>query len=204
MRHLYMIRHGETEYNRKGIVQGGGIDSDLNETGKSQGKAFFDYYRDTPFDKIYCTSLKRTYQTVQYFEEIGSEIIVVPELNEFGWGIYEGVESSPELKTEFDRIVEAWKSGDLNARVPEGESPLEAWSRSRIGIQRIIAENQPDSKVLVCSHGRIMRVFLAEMLGYGLDKMDLFPHTNTALNLVQTLSGGKFRAEKLNDLSHLQ
>ncbi len=204
MAHLYMIRHGETEYNRKGIVQGGGIDADLNEKGRSQGKAFFDYYRDTKFDKVYCTGLKRTYQTVQFFEELGKEIIVVPELNEFGWGIMEGVEGSKEVRAEFDRILTAWKKGDLDAKVPEGESPIEAWARAQVGINRIVAENQGDTKVLVCSHGRIMRVFLSQMLGYGLDRMDLFPHTNTALNLVQTLSGGKFRAEKLNDLSHLQ
>lgn len=38
---IYLIRHGETEYNRKGVVQGSGIDADLNELGQKQAAAFF-------------------------------------------------------------------------------------------------------------------------------------------------------------------
>lgn len=204
MTQLYFIRHGETEYNRRNIVQGGGIDADLNELGLHQGKSFFEHYQHLDFDKIYCTELKRTYQTVQYFEDLGKEIIVVPELNEFSWGILEGATGTEEIQQEFVRILAAWKSGDLEAKVEGGESPIEAWDRSQHGIARIVEENRGNKKVLVCSHGRIMRVFLSQMLGYGLQNMDLFPHTNTALNLLRALQGGKFRAEKLNDLSHLQ
>ena len=41
---IYLIRHGETDYNRLGVVQGSGIDADLNELGQRQAKAFFDHY----------------------------------------------------------------------------------------------------------------------------------------------------------------
>ena len=78
MRHLYFIRHGETDFNRQNIVQGGGIDSDLNETGRAQGQRFFEHYRDLHFDRVYCTQLKRTYQTVQPFEQLGHRIVPSP------------------------------------------------------------------------------------------------------------------------------
>ena len=48
---IYLIRHGETEFNRMGIVQGSGIDSDLNETGILQARAFFETYRHITFNK---------------------------------------------------------------------------------------------------------------------------------------------------------
>ena len=38
---IYLIRHGETDFNRQGIVQGSGVDSDLNELGLAQAEAFF-------------------------------------------------------------------------------------------------------------------------------------------------------------------
>ena len=41
---LYIIRHAETEYNRKGIIQGSEVDSDINDVGESQANSFYEYY----------------------------------------------------------------------------------------------------------------------------------------------------------------
>jgi broad specificity phosphatase PhoE len=204
MAEIYLIRHGETDYNRRNIVQGGGIDSDLNDTGRAQGQAFFRQYGHLEFDRVYCTELKRTQQTLESFSKKGHEIHVLPELNEFGWGRLEGVEGNDEVLAQFQVILAAWRGGDLNARVPEGESPLQAWARAELGIARVIRETPPDGRVLICAHGRIMRVVLAQLLGYGLHRMDLFPHHNTALNLLSHNAHGRFRMLKLNDIAHLQ
>ena len=50
---IYITRHGQTDFNKKGIVQGSGVDSDLNETGRLQAEAFFKKFKDHPFDKLY-------------------------------------------------------------------------------------------------------------------------------------------------------
>ncbi len=204
MTEIYLIRHGETDYNRRNIVQGGGIDSDLNDTGRAQADAFFRQYGHLEFDRVYCTELKRTHQTIAGFAEKGHEIHVLPELNEFGWGNLEGAEASDQVLEQFQVILSAWRKGDLNARVAEGESPIQAWDRARPGIERVIRETPGGGRVLICAHGRIMRVVLAQMLGYGLHRMDLFPHHNTALNLLTHNPNGRFRLLKLNDTSHLQ
>jgi phosphoserine phosphatase len=213
MAHIYLIRHGETDYNRRNIVQGGGIDSDLNETGRMQGAAFFKQYGHIHFEKIYCTQLKRTRQTLAGWADAGHEITTLPELNEFGWGKLEGVEGDDIVKAAFEKVLSAWREGDFHARVPDGESPLDAWARAQPGIERVLREAPAQGNVLICAHGRIMRVVLAQLSGYGLSKMDLFPHQNTALNLLshipstqQTDPGliqGRFRIHKLNDVSHL-
>ena len=49
---LYIIRHGETDLNKAGIVQGRGMNTDLNETGRKQAESFFRAYKNVPFDKI--------------------------------------------------------------------------------------------------------------------------------------------------------
>ena len=61
---LYLIRHGETDYNRQGIVQGGGVDSSLNDLGRRQAEAFFEHYKHLRFDAVYVSALKRTHETL--------------------------------------------------------------------------------------------------------------------------------------------
>ena len=88
---IYLTRHGQTDFNRKGIVQGSGIDSDLNELGQAQARAFFDYYKDQPFDKLYVSALKRTHQSMAGFIESGLVYEELADLNEISWGEREGV-----------------------------------------------------------------------------------------------------------------
>jgi broad specificity phosphatase PhoE len=199
---LYLIRHGETDFNRQNIVQGGGIDSDLNATGRQQGRLFFERHRDTHFDLVGCTALKRTYQTIESYEELGHDIQVFPGLNELNWGRLEGATGTEEIRMEFDRINGYWNNGDLDARIEGGESPNEAWARLSPALEEVIAVLPPDGKALLCIHGRVMRIVLAQLLGYGMQHMNLFPHHNTALNLLHA-RGDVFWAERLNDLSHL-
>ncbi|MEM8893303.1 MAG: histidine phosphatase family protein, partial [Bacteroidota bacterium] len=56
---LYIVRHGETEYNRKRMVQGSGIDAPINEKGQRQAQAFYNAYKEYPFQKAYISKLQR-------------------------------------------------------------------------------------------------------------------------------------------------
>lgn len=199
---LYLIRHGETDYNRRNIVQGGGIDSDLNDKGREQGRNFFNHYREVSFDLVGCSGLKRTYQTIQPFEEEGYDIQRFPGLNELNWGILEGATGNEAIRESFNQINASWNSGDHDAHVEGGESPNEAWTRLSASLNSVVDQLPPDGKALLCIHGRVMRIVLSQLLGYGMQHMNLFPHHNTALNLIHTRNG-LYRAECLNDLSHL-
>lgn len=203
MRHLYFIRHGETDFNRQNIVQGGGIDSDLNETGRAQGQRFFEHYRDLHFDRVYCTQLKRTYQTVQPFEQLGHRIVPVPELNELSWGVIEGAVASDDVLHRFEEVNRRWTEGDLHAAIEGGESPIAGWERARQGIERILLELPRGGRALVCIHGRISRIILSELLGYGMQHMNQFPHHNTALNHLRFLPDGRCSVARMNDIRHL-
>lgn len=56
---LYLVRHGETDYNRRRIMQGRRIDAPLNETGRAQAEALAERFADAPLDAIYSSTLKR-------------------------------------------------------------------------------------------------------------------------------------------------
>jgi len=72
---IYIVRHGQTDFNLNGIVQGSGVDSSLNEHGRAQANAFFQQYGAVKFDAIYTSVLKRTIESVETFIQQGNNIL---------------------------------------------------------------------------------------------------------------------------------
>src|ERR1700712_321398 len=113
---LYIVRHGQTDLNKQGIVQGRGMNTDLNDEGRKQAGQFFNAYKDVPFDKIYISELKRTQQSIQQFIDLGIPYEKLEGLDELAWGIHEGQPSTPETKSAFMKIVRNWVDGKLDSK----------------------------------------------------------------------------------------
>jgi len=199
---IYIIRHGETDLNKLGIVQGRGMNTSLNEKGLKQAEAFYQAYKQIPFDKIYTSSLKRTHQTVKKFIDSKIPWIQYPGLDELGWGIYEGKETSEELTSNFNNLITQWKEGELHLKFENGESPLEVRERQLIVLENLIEENK-DKNILICMHGRAMRLFLCLLTNRPLAEMDNFPHTNTTLYKLG-YNGKEFEILEFNNTEHLK
>ena len=200
---LYLIRHGETDFNLNGIVQGGGVDSDLNETGKQQGLAFFEEYKDVPFTKVYCSRLKRTKQTILAFETLGYTFEHHEGINEFGWGDLEGRAADEETRRMFREITTEWANGNLDIGLPNGETPLIVWERCNVFFDSLFTQNLTGN-VLICTHGRTLRIILAQLLGKGLENMHLFTHDNTGVNILKINPDKTIEVETLNCIVHLE
>lgn len=197
---IFIVRHGQTDYNLKRIVQGRGVNSHLNDTGRQQAKAFFNYFKTTPLDAIYASNLIRTYQTVQNFEQLGYKISKHPELDEIDWGIHEGKRPSKAQKTEFRHVVTQWTKGEIHLSTPKGESPYEVHVRLQQFLQFL--RQQQHEKVLICTHGRTTRILLCTLLNQELSKMDLYPHQNTSLAKLY-LNGNDYKLAFFNQRPHL-
>src|SRR6201996_9088188 len=113
---LYIVRHGQTDLNKQGIVQGRGRDTDLNDEGRKQAGQFYNVYKDVAFDKIYISELKRTQQSIQPFIDLGIPYEKLSGLDELAWGIYEGQESTPTTKAAFFKIMRDWVDGRLDSK----------------------------------------------------------------------------------------
>jgi probable phosphoglycerate mutase len=196
------VRHGQTELNRLGIIQGRGRDTDLNEEGQLQAKAFFDAYQDVPFDKIYISALKRTQQSVQSFIDLDIPFEKLAGLDEMGWGKLEGQPGTPETKNALLHVAREWADGNLDAKIEGGESPSDVESRQREAMD-IIMSHPEEQTVLICMHGRALRLLLCWLTGKPLSQMDSFPHQNLVLYKL-TFDGNQFEIIDFNNAGHLK
>jgi broad specificity phosphatase PhoE len=199
---IYIIRHGETDLNKRGVMQGRGMDTDLNDTGRKQAEAFYQHYKEVPFDKLYTSTLKRTHQTIKNFIDAGIPWTQYEGLDELAWGIYEGQEATEDVKLVFENLLNSWNAGELHLKIDEGESPMEVHKRQLQVFEKLIEREDDAKNILICMHGRAMRLFLCLLMDYPLYEMDRFPHQNTTLYKLK-YDGEKFEILEFNNTDHL-
>ena len=202
LKKIYLLRHGQTDYNLQGVVQGSGIDAPINATGRAQAQAFFGAYREVQFDQLYHSALIRTQQSIQGFIDMGIPVTSLAELNEISWGNYEGTPMTPEEGEYYRMMLHQWQQGNLDYAIAGGESPNTVAERLRRGIQIIL--NGPGETILVCMHGRAMRIFLSLICKTPLKEMDQYEHGNLCLYLLQQEEKGGFTLLKENNQEHLK
>jgi broad specificity phosphatase PhoE len=198
---IILLRHGQTDFNLKGIVQGSGVDSPLNENGRKQADAFYRAYRNYGFDKVFTSALKRTHQTVQGFIDDGLSWEIVPELNEISWGNFEGQPITPEEDVYYRWVLAEWSAGKTDLRIKGGENPEEVAVRLAVALDLIM--NSPNKNILVCMHGRAMRILLCMMMNLPIKEMDLFEHQNCCVYELE-FDGVAFKVLRHCDVKHLE
>lgn len=198
---IYFIRHGETELNRLNVVQGSGMDTELNDLGRAQAKAFFDAYQEVGFELVVTSHLQRTHQTVHHF--LAQEIPwrQTADINEISWGIHEGTAPNPERHRAFHQLMADWKQGNIDAALPGGESARQLGER----VERFLSwiRTRPEKRILVATHGRTLRAIISQLRGNDLSEMDGVPHLNTGCYVVR-FQGDRIDFELENDVSHLE
>ena len=180
---IFLIRHGQTGHNHRGIVQGRYVNSKLSKKGYKQADAFFQSYKDIPFQKVYTSTLQRTKQTVQQFLDSGLPYEELAGLDEICWGESEGLFADGENNKQYWAIIDTWKSGNLNPRLEGGENPVDVQKRQREALEYIAG--QEEDLVLVCMHGRALKILLAWLTGLHMKEMDAFDHGNLSLYILE-------------------
>ena len=198
---IYIVRHGQTDFNLNNIVQGSGVNSSLNDRGLAQGKAFFDTYKHLAFEKIYTSALKRTHESVQQFIDLGIPYEALVGLNEISWGTKEGHKITPSEDEYYHYMLKQWQLGETSLKIEKGESPDDVTARMRPALDYIM--RQEEDLILICMHGRAIRILLCMLLNYPLQSMDMFEHSNLCLYVVN-FTGSMFSVESYNNTDHLR
>lgn len=199
---IYLIRHGQTDYNQRGIVQGSSVDTSLNETGKLQASLFYEHHKNIPFDKIYTSKLRRTHQSVQGFIQDAIPWEQHEGLNEISWGEYDGKLTTPADKAIYTGIMHRWSMGETHLAIGGGESPEEVMAR-QIPVWELILSRTNEKNILVCIHGRAIRILLCHVMNVPLKNMDSFLHDNLCLYLLE-YDGKDISIAKSNSVAHLE
>lgn len=202
--HFFFVRHGETDFNLNGIVQGRGVDTPLNGTGEAQANALARRFLESTIDAIYSSPLRRAWQTAQCVSQArgGPPVHTNPDLEEMSWGIFEGQATSPTLIAAFDELKGKWHQGDYDFRIRGGESLRQVQSRGLSAVEAMLQQH-PGQRVLVVAHGRFLRILLATLLEeFGVARMEELRHSNTGVNhLIH--NGTRFIAQRLDCTTHL-
>lgn len=184
------------------MVQGSGIDAPINEKGKKQAELFYEAYAHMNFDKIYVSNLQRTHQSIHRFIQKPIPFERLAGLNEISWGTQEGKPFTPEAGAIYREIIARWNEGELDISVAGGESPLTVMKRQQEAMNYILSKEN-EQQVLICMHGRAMRILLSWLLNHELSNMDHFAHENLGLYEL-TYTGSLFRIDRFNDTTHLK
>lgn len=156
-------RHGQTDYNVQGRVQGQ-VDIPLNEVGLAQAEAAAEELAKLKPDLIISSDLRRAQATAQVLQDTcgeGVQLLKDDRLRERAFGDFEGL-SVKELKTRFAGRYEEWRS--------TGESPLAGVeSRGKVGMRvaQCVTEyfEDADEVLVVVSHGSALTQGLVKLLG---------------------------------------
>jgi len=162
-----LVRHGQTDWNAERRLQGS-TDIPLNDVGRGQARDAVAILAPYEWDAIVSSPLSRAAETADLIAE-GLGLTVarrVPELTERSFGPAEGMQAGPELEA---------------LRVPGGfkgaESEDEAADRGLAALEALAGEFR-GQRLLVVTHGTLLRVSLSRAIGQTLASVD-----NAALNL---------------------
>jgi broad specificity phosphatase PhoE len=158
---IFLARHGESDWNVAKRFQGHS-DRPLTERGREQAHALADLVGAEKIDAVYTSPLSRARETAEIVAaRAGLEAVALPELREVDTGSWSGL-SRADVETRFPEGFARWRSGGSGWE--DGES-YEEMAERVIGALRKIAEDHPDGRVLVISHGGPIRAIHAAAEG---------------------------------------
>jgi 2,3-bisphosphoglycerate-dependent phosphoglycerate mutase len=154
MTELLLVRHGETDWNAEGKLQGH-TDRPLNDYGRRQAQALADRLAGESIDAVYASDLSRARETAEILgAKLGLPVLVDPDLREKNWGNWEGLTADERLHIEF-----------------EGETSEAHRDRTLSAVQRIV-ERHPGGRIVVVTHGGSLRRIQAAVSGFALPVLE--------------------------------
>ena len=197
---LYLIRHGETDWNVEGRYQGQ-IDSTLSARGRAQTERLAEALAAVPFRAVYSSPLSRSRETAQVVAAAhGLAVVPVDGLREVGMGEWEGL-TEQEISERFGPVLTARRQDPERVTPGGGESLVALQARGLETVREIVARH-PGETVAVVAHGGVNKTILLALLGAPLNRYWAIRQDNGAINVLEFDARGA-RIQLLNETAHL-
>jgi len=201
MTSIYLVRHGQTAWNREEIFRGR-TDVPLDETGLKQAELTAEYFRDMEISVVYSSPLARAWQTAEKIAVLHSlEVQPLEGIIDMSFGNWEG-HAHLEIKKNDSERYRLWREEPHRVRLPGGESLEEVRVRAINAVEEVIQKHLGKILVLV-SHRVINKILICCILGIDNSHFWQIGQDTTAINLIQ-YKNGKYILSLLNETCHLK
>ena len=201
---LYLVRHGETEWNANYKVQGN-IDTELNARGIEQAELLAKRLIKENIDEVYSSSLKRAKTTAQKIAEASKlNINELHEFREIGLGPWEGL-TIDEINTKYAEHYKFYREKPSSFNLPGAETFLQVTDRFCNALSSIISQNK-DKRIVVVSHGTAIKAAIISILGMDINYYTKFRIDNASISTLyfrDKYNGGAV-VNSLNDTCHIR
>ncbi len=198
---VYLIRHGETLWNKSGRIQGC-TDIDLSPVGIEQAHKMAKRMQGK-FDIVYSSPLNRAFETAQILCE-GTDITPIKHngIKEINFGSWEGL-TFPQVAETYPDAYSNWKVDKEEGRMLDGEVSIRNASiRSKEAIYDIVNRNQGKHIALV-SHGGLIKSAILGLFELDMTMYHKFVIGNTGITIINFDNNLNPRLITLNDDSHV-
>lgn len=198
MIHLFLVRHGETDWNVNRRFQGSS-DQPLNATGEVQARQLAYSLREHAFDHIFASDLSRVMHTARIALPDDLSITPEPRLREISFGKFEGL-TWDEIQATYPDEFTLWQQ-DRRQNPHGGETLDMVVARVHSFVNDLRAAHD-DARIAAFAHGGTIGILLSLLLGTPPDKWWQFRIDNTAVSEIAIYESGSVLL-RFNDTYHL-
>ncbi len=185
---ITIVRHGQTDLNRRGFIQGSKVDPELSIQGRAQAEDAASRFDVSDFDLVYTSPMRRARQTAELFVQKKLPILTDDRLKEMDFGSWDGADTVPLRQKHPDAFdSEGLLTAAYHQYAPDGESHEELHDRLASFLMMLEQQDQAHHVLLFC-HGVVERMICAHYFTDGdigfFDQID-----NCALSKIRVTSG---------------
>ena len=206
MTQFFIVRHGETLWNREHRIQGQG-NSELSPVGLRQAVAAAQRLAPAGCVRLVSSDLGRTVQTAEPIAKAsGLQLETDGRLRERAFGVFEG--STPEqIRARYPQEHARWQARVPDFVIPGGESLMQLQTRVRACVDALAAEAAAGSsgntrKLIIVTHGGVLDALYRIAAGAALDAPRTWQLLNASINQI-TIDAHGWRVGRWGDISHL-
>ncbi len=202
---IILVRHGETEWNRLGRLQGH-LDVGLSDEGHAQAtllatRLLAEQAQGGRFDACYSSDLSRARQTAQALADaLGLPLSVLPALRERHYGVFQS-QDKPQIQARYPELYRVWQSRDPHFEPPEGESMQAFYTRVNAALITL-AQAHAGQRIVCVAHGGVLDCAYRYARQMPLDTVREHALLNASVNELAYRSGG-VEVMRWADVTHL-
>ncbi len=198
---LYLVRHGETEWNRETVFRGT-VDIPLNDNGVAQARAAARSLSGVPVSAVVSSPLSRARATAEAIARPHKlEVRLDPDLTDLCFGEWQGL-GLEEVRRRFPDLYQQWVKRPEAVRFPGGEDLPSVLDRALAAADRVLRE-RPGEAVVLVSHRVVLKLLVAHALGLGAAGFWRVAVEPASISLLSGSSASDLRLRRLNDTCHL-